>query len=84
MDAEITWFTRCYSFIQNGQKYAGSVVVSNTEIPWAEPLLAETSVQKAELVALTKALELRWGGRRVGSVAKSTVCSSTGPEFNSQ
>lgn len=33
-------------------------MVSNTEIIWAEPLLA-TSVQKAELISLTKVLELK-------------------------
>lgn len=36
-------------------------MVSNTEIIWMEPLLARMSAQKAELVALTKALELRKG-----------------------
>lgn len=33
--------------------------VSNTETIWEEPLLAKMLAQKAELVALIKALELR-------------------------
>lgn len=37
----------------------GQRVISNTQIMWAEPLLAGVSAQKAELVALTMALELR-------------------------
>ena len=35
------------------------MVVSNTEITWAEPHLAGMSAQKAELAALKKSLELR-------------------------
>ena len=59
MDAEVTWFTNGNSLIQDRHRYAGAAVVSNTEIIWAEPLLAGMSAQKAELAALTKALELR-------------------------
>ena len=42
MDAEITWFTNGTSFIQEDQRYAAAAVVSNTEIIWAELLLAES------------------------------------------
>ena len=59
MVVEVTWFTNDNSLIWDGQKYARAVVVSNTEIIWAEPLLAGMSAQKGELAALTKALELR-------------------------
>lgn len=52
------WFTIGNSSIKKGQEYTVSVVVSNTEIIWAEPLLAGMSVQKVELIALTKVLEL--------------------------
>lgn len=58
MGAEITWFTNGSSFIQEGQRCTATLVVSNTEIIWAEPLPTGTSAQKAELIALTKALEL--------------------------
>jgi hypothetical protein len=53
IDAEETWFANDNSFIQDGQRYAGSAVFSNIEITWAESLLAGMSTQKAELVALT-------------------------------
>lgn len=61
IDAVIICFTDDSSFIQEGQRYAPTAVVPNTEIIWAEPLLAGTSSQKAEkiwLIALTKASEL--------------------------
>jgi ribonuclease HI len=58
-DAEVTWFTNGNSLIQDGQRYAGAVVDSNTKIIWAELILEGTSDQKAELAALTKAIELR-------------------------
>jgi hypothetical protein len=56
MVVEVTWFTNDNSLIWDGQKYGRAVVVSNTEIIWAEPLLAGMSAQKAEMVALTKVL----------------------------
>lgn len=46
-------------FIQDRQRYAGTAVVSNTKMVWAEPLPARMSTLKAKLVALSKALELR-------------------------
>ena len=57
-DAEVTWFTDGSSFVHQGQRYAGAAVTTETETVWAEPLPAGTSAQRAELVALTKALTL--------------------------
>jgi hypothetical protein len=57
-DAEITWFTDGSSFIWNGQRYAGAAVMTESEIIWAAILTVGTSAQRAELIALTKALEL--------------------------
>jgi ribonuclease HI len=57
-DAEITWFTDGSSFIRDGQRYAGAAVVTESEIIWAAALAAGTSAQRAELIALNKALEL--------------------------
>jgi ribonuclease HI len=57
-DAEITWFTDGSSFIRDGQRYAGAAVVTESEVIWAAALTAGTSAQRAELIALTKALEL--------------------------
>uniref|UniRef100_A0A5F9D2T5 Uncharacterized protein n=1 Tax=Oryctolagus cuniculus TaxID=9986 RepID=A0A5F9D2T5_RABIT len=60
---EVTWFTDGSSFISNGKRLAGAAVVSATDIIWAASLLEGTSAQKAELIALTKALELAEGKR---------------------
>jgi ribonuclease HI len=57
-DAEITWFTDGRSFIWDGRRYAGAAVVTESEIIWVAALTAGTSTQKAELIALSKALEL--------------------------
>ena len=55
----LTGFTNDNSPIQDGQRYAGVAVVSNTEIIWSETQLAGLSAWKAELGALKKSLELR-------------------------
>ena len=59
IDAGVTRFTKGSSLIQDGQRYAGTTVVSNTEITWAEPHPAGMSAQKAELAALKKTLVLK-------------------------
>ena len=59
MDTELTWFPNANSFIQVRQRYARPVVVPNTEIIWAVPLLAGMSAQKAELIALAKEFALK-------------------------
>ena len=46
------------SFVQNGLMYAGASVTTETQIIWAEALPPGTSAQKAELIALIKALQL--------------------------
>lgn len=59
IDARVTGFTHGNSFIQDGQEYAVTSVVSNTEITWEEPQLAGMSAKKAELAALKNSLQLR-------------------------
>lgn len=59
MYAEVILFTNDNSIIRDGQKYAGEAVVSHTEILLAEPFLAGIWAQKADLLALTKGLEMR-------------------------
>lgn len=54
-------YTGGSSFMRDGHRYVGVVVVSETEIIWAEPLPAGTSAQWAELTALTQALTLGKG-----------------------
>ncbi|XP_058547090.1 uncharacterized protein LOC131489233 [Neofelis nebulosa] len=57
-DAEATWFTDGSSFVQDGHRYVGVVVVTETDTVWAEALPSGTPDQRAELIALTKALTL--------------------------
>ena len=59
MDTGVTGFTNGNSLIQDGQRYAGVAVMSNTKIICAGPHLARVSAQKAELAALKKSLEER-------------------------
>ena len=59
IDAGVTVFSNGHSLIQDGQRYAGVVVVSNTKITWAESHLSGMSAQKAELEAMKTSLELR-------------------------
>ena len=57
-DAEVTWFTDGSSFLRDGKRYAGAAVTDGTQIIWSSGLKEGTSAQRAELIALTKALEL--------------------------
>nr|XP_008117934.1 PREDICTED: uncharacterized protein LOC103280496 [Anolis carolinensis] len=59
--ADATLFTDGSSFIENGQRYSGYAVVTATTVWEAEPLPLNTSAQKAELIALIRALELSEG-----------------------
>ena len=51
------------SFVLDGKRRARYAVVSNFEIIEAKPLPPGTSAQLAELIALTRALELEEGKR---------------------
>ncbi|KAK1346847.1 hypothetical protein QTO34_000707 [Cnephaeus nilssonii] len=62
-DADVTWFTDGSSFVRDGSRYAGAAVVTEMDTVWAEALPSGTSAQRAELVALTKALTLGVGRR---------------------
>lgn len=62
-DADFTWFTDGSSFLVEGQRKAGAAVTSANEVIWAKALPAGTSAQRAELIALTKALRLAKGKR---------------------
>ena len=66
-NAEVTWYTDGSSFLENGQRRAGAAVVDGQRTTWAQSLPERTSVQKAELIALTKALELAEGGKGLTS-----------------
>ena len=60
---EEIWYTDGSSFVLDGKRRAGYAVVSNFETIEAKPLPPGTSAQLAELVALTRALELGKGKR---------------------
>ena len=60
---EEIWYTDGSSFVLDGKRRAGYAVVSNFETIEAKPLPPGTSAQLAELIALTRALELGKGKR---------------------
>ena len=60
---EKIWYTDGSSFVLDGKRRAGYAVVSNFETIEAKPLPPGTSAQLAELIALTRALELGKGKR---------------------
>ena len=60
---EVIWYTDGSSFVLDGKRRAGYAVVSNFETVEAKPLPPGTSAQLAELIALTRALELGKGKR---------------------
>ncbi|RMC12175.1 hypothetical protein DUI87_11311 [Hirundo rustica rustica] len=56
-------FTDGSSFVENGTRYAGYAVVTTPQVIEAKALPPGTSAQKAEIRALTRALELSKGKR---------------------
>jgi ribonuclease HI len=60
-DLDLTLFTDGSSSVQKGIRWAGAAVVSLTQTLWAKPLPPFISAQLAELIALTKALQLSQG-----------------------
>ena len=60
---DVTWFTDGSGYLEEGRRHAGAAVVDRHQVIWARALPEGTSAQKAELIALTKALELRKGRR---------------------
>ncbi|XP_065376878.1 uncharacterized protein [Macaca fascicularis] len=60
-DADHTWYTDGSSYLDSGTRRAGAAVVDGHNTIWAQSLPPGTSAQKAELIALTKALELSKG-----------------------
>uniref|UniRef100_A0A674GMN1 ribonuclease H n=1 Tax=Taeniopygia guttata TaxID=59729 RepID=A0A674GMN1_TAEGU len=56
-----TWFTDGSSYVISGKRHAGYAVTTSREVIESGPLSANTSAQKAEIIALTRALELAKG-----------------------
>lgn len=58
-DAEFTLYTSGSSFVKEGKKYAGEVVVMEGEDIWAETLPPWTWPRRQKLITLTKALRMK-------------------------
>ncbi|XP_068005860.1 protein NYNRIN-like [Melanerpes formicivorus] len=59
--ADHNWYTDGSSFVIQGERKAGYAVTTGEEVIEAEALPSNTSAQKAEIIALTRALELSRG-----------------------
>ena len=62
-DPEDKWYPDGSRFVEKGERKAGYAVVSLEETKESRSLPPDTSAQKAELFALTRALELGEGKR---------------------
>ncbi|GAB0208149.1 protein NYNRIN-like [Grus japonensis] len=62
-DFDLELYTDGSSFMSGGKRCAGYAVVTRDHVLEAEPLSHDTSAQKAELIALTRALEISTGKR---------------------
>lgn len=58
---DLTLFTDGSSFIKDGQWYAGAAVTTENKVLWQKALPPGTSAQRAELIGLTKALQMAEG-----------------------
>ncbi|XP_042663760.1 uncharacterized protein LOC116959266 [Tyto alba] len=61
MKDEESWFTDGSSYVLNGNRHVGYAVTTSQKVIESGPLPANTSAQKAEIIALTRALELAKG-----------------------
>ena len=68
---EENWYTDASSFVEKGERKAGYTLVSLEETKESGSLPPDTSAQKAELFALTRALELG-EGKRINVYTDST------------
>ncbi|XP_036913223.1 uncharacterized protein LOC118994651 [Sturnira hondurensis] len=58
---DLTLYTDGSSYVEDGQRYAGAAVTTETEVLWKKALPAGTSAQRAELIGLTQALKMAEG-----------------------
>ena len=71
--SEEMWYIDRSNFVLDGRRRAGYAIVSNFETIEAKPLPPGTSVQLAEFIALTQALELG-KGKRIAFYTDSKYC----------
>ncbi|XP_040599337.1 uncharacterized protein LOC121139542 [Mesocricetus auratus] len=62
-DTDHTWYTDGSSYLLNGERRVGAAVTTENQVVWASALPGGTSAQRAELIALTQALQLAEGKR---------------------
>ncbi|XP_059687384.1 LOW QUALITY PROTEIN: uncharacterized protein LOC132319767 [Gavia stellata] len=62
-EAEHTWYTDGSSFVKDGARMAGYAVTTTNQVVEAKSLPKGTSAQRAEIIALVRALELAEGLR---------------------
>ncbi|XP_021100141.1 uncharacterized protein LOC110345774 [Heterocephalus glaber] len=75
--AETMLYTDRYSFVCDGVWYAGAAVVNqDQQVEWEQGVPQGTSAQRAELIALTKALELG-KGKRINIFTESRYAFAT-------
>ncbi|RMB93000.1 hypothetical protein DUI87_30506 [Hirundo rustica rustica] len=73
-DAE-TWFTDGSSYVISGKRHAGYAVTTCRELIESGPLPTDASAQKAEIMALTRALEIA-KGKKIDRLQKPLKCFS--------
>ncbi|RMC10954.1 hypothetical protein DUI87_12145 [Hirundo rustica rustica] len=61
LDDPETWFTDGSSYVISGKRHAGYAVTTCRKVIESGPLPTDTSAQKAEIIALTRALEIAKG-----------------------
>ncbi|XP_050565792.1 uncharacterized protein LOC118251187 [Cygnus atratus] len=55
------WFTDGSSYVPSGKRHAGYAITTSQELMESKPLPMNTSAQKVEIIALTRALEFAQG-----------------------
>ena len=61
LDDTETWFTDGSSYVVSGKRHAGYAVTTCKEVIESGPLPTDTSAQKAEIIAVTRTLEIAKG-----------------------
>jgi len=72
-DAQDSWFTDGSSIVGQGIRKARYAVTTTDEVVESQSLPAGTSAQKAEIIALTRALELA-KGKKIKNMDRFQIC----------